>query len=179
LVKIVTIKLIRINETLFSILIAAELHQFTVTQIKNLIMKINSSVSPKDIDQLVRRACAKLVNVGFLEKKYQGKKHIYFKTALFDKSQLVPSKARMKTTVTTSASSQELTRLKATLNQYQVDLLGYIGEAEEFKRLMEEIPNSKPRLYPRYMNARNKSSTLMGKIKAVESCLNDLKGLSQ
>jgi hypothetical protein len=179
LVKTVAIKLTRINEIFFIIIIKVELEQFTVTQIKNLIIEANSSVSPKDIDQLVRRACAKLVNVGFLEKKYQEKKHVYYKTELFDKSQLVPSKARMKATVTTSASSQELTRLKATLNQYQVDLLGYIGEAEEFKRLIEVIPNSKPRLYPRYMNARNQSSTLMGKIKAVESCLNDLKGLSQ
>lgn len=171
------IKLIRINEILFSIIIAVELEKFTITQIKNLIIEANSSVSPKDIDQLVRRACAKLVNVGFLEKRNQGNKHVYYKTALFDKSQLVPSNARVKAIAITSSNSQELTRLKATLNQYQVDLLGYIGEAEEFKRLIEEIPNSKPRLYPRYMNARNQSSTLMGKIKAVESCINDLKGL--
>ncbi|MCZ2339986.1 MAG: hypothetical protein LC127_17720, partial [Chitinophagales bacterium] len=133
MVKIVTIKLIRINETLFSILITVELQQFTVTQIKNLIIEENSSISPKDIDQLVRRACAKLVSAGFLERIAQGKKHVYHKTAVFDKSQLVPSKARMQAIVTTSSSSQELTQLKATLNQYQVDLLGYIGEAEEFK----------------------------------------------
>lgn len=171
--------MIRINAVLHTILIASELQQFTVTYLKNQMITVEPSILPKESDQIVRRTLSKLLKIGFLEKVSTGKQLNFEKTLMFDATRLIPSKARPTKEKVPHPKNSEIESLHATLNQYQVDLLGFIGEAEEFKRLYEEFPNSKANLYPHYMNARNQGSTLMGKIKAVEAYLRHLKGASE
>ncbi|MGI2215114.1 hypothetical protein [Shewanella oncorhynchi] len=171
-------KIIRINATLLTILIVDEKQQLTVTQIKSQMVRVNPSILPRESEQIVRRTLSKLSNIGFLEKITSGKRTVFEKTSLFDITRLMPSKARLTKIEVSPTKLPEIEQLQATLHQYQEGFHGCIGEAEELKRLYEALPSSKINLFPRYLDARNRGSTLAGKIKAIEAYLTDLKGLS-
>nr|WP_237732706.1 hypothetical protein [Shewanella schlegeliana] len=152
--------------------------QFTAIELKKLFIEQVPATKNKDASQLVHRTLSKLCQIGFLEKRTDSKKVLFSKTLTFDESRLYPSKPRSQTPQPSvvNRGTAQLQKLKATLNQYQIDLLGHIGEAEEFKRLFHEYPETKATLYCRYMDARNQSSSMVGKIKAVEACISTLEG---
>ncbi|WP_083698079.1 hypothetical protein [Shewanella sp. UCD-KL21] len=167
---------IRINEVLISILKSKTLTQFTAIELKKIFIKALPDAKNKDASQLVHRTLNKLCNAHFIKKHIDGKKVLFIKTPLFDESCLyasTPRKPASKKPIIND-NAHKLQKLKTTLNQYQIDLLGHIGEAEEFKRLFNEFPETKTNLYSRYMHARNQSSSMVGKIKAIEACINTL-----
>lgn len=169
---------IRINKILISILKSKTLSQFTAIELKKLFIEQVPATKNKDASQLVHRTLSKLCQIGFLEKRTDDKKVLFSKTLIFDESRLYPSKPRRQTQQPNVVNgTAQLQKLKATLNQYQIDLLEHIGEAEEFKRLFTEYPETKTTLYSRYMEARNLSSSIVGKIKAIEACINALEEL--
>ncbi|RTR25627.1 hypothetical protein [Shewanella atlantica] len=170
---------IRVNEILIGILKITTLTEFTAIELKKMFIEQVPNRKNKETSQLVHRTLNKLCRIGFLEKHSDGKKVLFTKTLAFDDSRLCPSKPQSQTSQVTEVKSEgaQLQKLKATLNQYQIDLLEHIGEAEEFKRLFTEYPETKATLYSRYMEARNLSSSIVGKIKAIEACINALEEL--
>lgn len=172
---------IRVNEILIGILKIKTLTEFTAIELKKMFIEQVPNRKNKETSQLVHRTLNKLCRIGFLEKHSDGKKVLFTKTLAFDESHLCPSKLRGQTSQVTEVKSEgtQLQKLKARLNQYQIDLLGHIGEAEEFKRLFNEFPETKSAMYSRYMQARNQSSSIVGKIKAVEACISTLEGVVQ
>ena len=64
-----------------------------------------------------------------------------------------------------------LDELRELERQYQVDLLTSISESEEYKRLYATYPSLKAQLEPQYHEARERSSKLLGQLKAVESVI--------
>ena len=170
---------IHINKTLVNILNSKSLSQFTAIELKKLFLEQEPNTKNQDASQLVHRTINKLCKLGVLEKHTDNKKILYSKTLQFDETRLYPSQSSSVISQSNIVSSNaiQLTKLKATLNQYQIDLLEHIGEAEEFKRLFTEYPETKAVLYSRYMEARNLSSSIVGKIKAIETCINTLESL--
>jgi hypothetical protein len=61
--------------------------------------------------------------------------------------------------------------LRAKLNQYKVDMLSYIGECKEYKQLITEFPQLKQHIEPMYREAQERSSELMGKLRAINNLL--------
>jgi len=173
LVNIVTQSTIRINEILISILKSKTLTQFSAVELKKMFIKALPDTKNKDASQLVHRTLNKLCSANFIEKQIDGKKVLFIKTPIFDESRLYASTPRKQVSKEPIVNDNvpKLQKLKTTLNQYQIDLLGHIGEAEEFKRLFNEFPETKTSLYSRYMHARNQSSSMVGKIKAIEACI--------
>jgi hypothetical protein len=169
--------MISINEVLLDILKEKNLQSFSVNKLKKMFIEVVPSIDNRQLSQLVHRTLNKLCKNDFVEKATDEKKASYKKTMHFDESKLCKSKSRISLVETkTEDSAFKNQQLKATLNQYQVDLLGFIGEAEEFKRIFSEYPEAKTELYSQYMDARNQSSTIIGKIKALEACINMVKG---
>ncbi|NRD72155.1 hypothetical protein HQQ94_02655 [Shewanella sp. VB17] len=168
--------MIRINEVLLSLLANKRLKQFTTIELKKKFIKAVPQTQNKEASQLIHRTMRKLSDIGFLEKHIADKKTFYIKTSSFDVNRLIATQPRKLSDPTPLNKSPQLQKLKATLNQYQIDLLGRIGEAEEFKRLFDEYANAKALLYPHYMHARNQSSTLVGNIRAIETYINALEG---
>ncbi|WOT05853.1 hypothetical protein [Shewanella youngdeokensis] len=175
-----TQSMIRINEMLISILKSKTLTQFTAVELKKMFIKEQSDTKTDTINkgasQLVHRTLNKLCRANFIEKQIDAKKVIFIKTPMFDESRLyasMPRKLVSKEPIVND-NTLKLQKIKITLNQYHIDLLGHIGEAEEFKRLFNEFPETKTSLYSRYMHARNQSSSMVGKIKAIEACINTL-----
>lgn len=167
---------IQIDKVLINILKNKALTQFTAVEIKNAYIKQIPTTKNRDASQRVHRNLNKLCKLGLLKKHSEGKRVSFSKTQSFDDCRFHPSNAREKAIKQNRVhnDTDHLLQLKAKLNQYQVDLLEQIGEAEEFKRLFTEFPDTKALLYNRYMEARNLCSSSVGKIKAIETSIKAL-----
>ncbi|QYJ93642.1 hypothetical protein [Shewanella spartinae] len=167
---------IQLDKVLINILKNKTLTQFTAVEIKNAYIEQIPTTKNREASQRVHRTLNKLCKLEFLRKYSEDNKVYFSKTQSFDDSCLHPSKPRERalTSDRVCTNTNHLLQFKARLNQYQVDLLEKIGEAEEFKRLFTEFPETKALLHSQYMEARNLSSSIMGKIKAVESGIKTL-----
>lgn len=64
--------------------------------------------------------------------------------------------------------------LEALLREVRLDFLSSMGEAERFKQLLEEMPHLKDKVEAEYLEARDRSSRLLGHLRAVEKTLKSL-----
>ncbi|HHE3740514.1 TPA: hypothetical protein ACPD39_004499 [Escherichia coli] len=69
------------------------------------------------------------------------------------------------------ANSHVLSELHLKAQNYQVDLLTAIGETEEYQRLAKEFPSIQPLFDADYREAREKSSKLLGQLKAIQTVI--------
>ena len=61
--------------------------------------------------------------------------------------------------------------LESQLKEIRLDFLSSMGEAERYKQLLEEMPDLKDRVEGEYQEARDRSSRLLGHLRAVEKTL--------
>ena len=61
--------------------------------------------------------------------------------------------------------------LKERLNQYKLDMLTAMGEAEEYSAICLSLPELKDDVQPLYNESRDRCSKLLGRVKALESLL--------
>lgn len=66
----------------------------------------------------------------------------------------------------------ELNELRTRHNQYQVDMLSYAGECKEYQLMATEFPHLREQIEPMYRSARERSSELLGQLKAIKNILN-------
>ncbi|UUT20959.1 MULTISPECIES: hypothetical protein [Pseudomonas] len=75
------------------------------------------------------------------------------------------------------ASSQKLShgcptrRLESLAKEIRLDMLTALGEAERYKQLFTEMPVLKARVEDDYIEARDRSSRLLGHLRAIENTL--------
>lgn len=62
-------------------------------------------------------------------------------------------------------------RLERKLKEMQLDFLSSMGEAEQYKQLVDEMPQLREILESEYREARDRSSRLLGRLRAVERAL--------
>jgi hypothetical protein len=74
-------------------------------------------------------------------------------------------------TLMNMVSPDDEARLQAMLKETRLDLLSSMGETERYKQLFEEIPHLKGRLETVYLEVRDKSSKLLGHLRAIENTL--------
>ncbi|WP_016969815.1 hypothetical protein [Pseudomonas tolaasii] len=79
-------------------------------------------------------------------------------------------------TVTSSADPLEVIRnpqdhLEKLLKEIRLDFLSSVGEVEGYKQLFDEMPDLKSRMQKNYVEARDRSSRLLGHLRAVERTL--------
>ncbi|QXZ14665.1 hypothetical protein KVQ82_01685 [Pseudomonas sp. AO-1] len=65
-------------------------------------------------------------------------------------------------------------RLETLAKEIRLDLLTSMGEAERYKQLLNEMPQLKVWVEDNYVEARDRSSRLLGHLKAVEKTLKSL-----
>ncbi|MBZ9785428.1 hypothetical protein K9857_28170 [Pseudomonas sp. REP124] len=83
-----------------------------------------------------------------------------------EKESPLPSSSSME-----MASPDDEARLQAMLKETRLDLLSSMGETERYKQLFEEIPHLKGRLETVYLEVRDRSSKLLGHLRAIENTL--------
>ncbi|WP_282410756.1 hypothetical protein [Pseudomonas sp. PS02303] len=67
--------------------------------------------------------------------------------------------------------SDDQGRLQEMLKETRLDLLSSMGETERYKQLFEEIPVLRARLQGEYHEVRDRSSRLLGHLRALENSL--------
>jgi hypothetical protein len=79
--------------------------------------------------------------------------------------------------VNTEASTLDegtIRSLKDELAQRKVELISSIGEAEEYQRLFNKFPALPIAIRSQYLESRDRSSKLLGQLRAVENILTEI-----
>lgn len=64
--------------------------------------------------------------------------------------------------------------LEALLKEIRLDFLASMGEAERYKLLLEDMPHLRDKVEVEYLEARDRSSRLLGHLRAIEKTLKTL-----
>ncbi|WP_433771626.1 hypothetical protein [Pseudomonas putida] len=68
-------------------------------------------------------------------------------------------------------SPDVIEHLESILKEIRLDFLSSMGEAERYKQLLDEMPHLKDQVEGEYLEARDRSSRLLGHLRAVEKTL--------
>ncbi|WLI04536.1 hypothetical protein PSH66_18175 [Pseudomonas sp. FP597] len=71
-------------------------------------------------------------------------------------------------------SSDSEQHLEALHNEIRLDFLSSMGEAERYKLLLDEMPHLRDKVEAEYLEARDRSSRLLGHLRAIEKTLKTL-----
>ncbi|MCY1551294.1 hypothetical protein D9M68_876120 [compost metagenome] len=76
--------------------------------------------------------------------------------------------------VPSEPSSDAAQHLESLLKEIRMDFLSSMGEAERYKQLLDELPDLREKVEGEYLEARDRSSRLLGHLRAVEKTLTTL-----
>lgn len=183
---------LKIPQRLYDALVIQAMDHFTILELRDAcFVHANSNVRASRIKayKTTYRQIERLVSKGLLAKTKPELGAVrYEKTEAFHDTEFAIRKAptaapRNLCEVTVhggndGASQAMGERLRALARSYQVDLLTCIGESEEYIRLYSDFPELKAQLEPQYNAARERSSKLLGKIKALDTVLAQLPHLA-
>ncbi|WP_444993851.1 hypothetical protein [Aliikangiella sp. IMCC44359] len=173
---------ITIDKYLYEVLKERAQQSFTVVQMRDsYLTKLPTAISPDDARKAIYRQLLRLVKAGVLTKHpksnpQQSTYRVVNNFVRMDFKFTIPSHQRVyndKNTTKTKRRSPP-SRFEEQLRQYQVDLLSSIAESEEYKRLYTVNPELKALLEAQYHQARDKSSKLLGQIKAIKTVISHL-----
>ncbi|MDF0536041.1 response regulator [Shewanella sp. A32] len=169
---------IKINAQLNSILQDENFDNFSVTQLLDSYLAMCAvTKEPNEARKYVYRQIHRLVKKGLLLKKgtKNSKRIVYQKSELFFETKFIEQNTTTSTanqiTSAPSTTIDAIKQLEERLKESEVDLLTSIGESEEYMRLYQSFPEMKTHLESQYLQARERSSKLLGQIKAIKSVL--------
>jgi hypothetical protein len=181
---------VKIKEPLCSIIKDESFDGFTVTQLRNVFLKIQGNeLSDKDARILVYKQIIRLLKRGLLSKTSTSKRArdaIYSKTPLFYEATIIPYGEYVNTekkstsenlginSAKESTNDDEFNILKEQIKGDKVDLISSISESEEYLRLIKIFPQAKEYLQRKSLDASERSSQFIGKIRATKTLLNYL-----
>jgi hypothetical protein len=153
-----------------TILKSLSIDQFTVDDLTKAYLGSPGSVhsSKKAARQFVYRNMQRLIASGDMDRlKVVNSWPVYMLTEQFHKRNS-STKGRALETTPKADSSQHL---KERLNQYKLEMLTAMGEAEEYGAIYVTLPHLKDDVQPLYNESRDRCSKLLGRVKALESLL--------
>ncbi len=182
-VKKMPITRIQLDTDLHKILITSSFDDFTVLQLRDEYQILTNSKIPNasDARRYVYAQLKRLVQKGLLvkEKRVGQSKYLYKKTNHFYESDLYPKEQRAyenaKKPINKSQCSDDASIfLYSKLKRYKLELLTAIGESDEYESLYSELPSMGDELKARYRQSKDYSSKMLGKVKAIESLIEQL-----
>lgn len=179
---------LKISQRLYEALVNKAMNHFTILELRDacFVHSIsNVSTGRMKAYKTAYRQVERLVSKGILAKTKPNDGSVrYGKTEAFYCTEFairkVPTGGSRNISDATvlggndGASQAMKEQLSALARSYQVDLLTCIGESEEYIRLYSDFPALKAQLEPQYHEARERSSKLLGKIKALDTVLAQL-----
>lgn len=159
------------------ILSAKNFDYFHAIELRSAYLALHSDkkLKPSETLKLVHAELKKLLNRGWVRKSIS-KKNIttFIKTKLFDYSEIniECQEEEDKNNECVNASNEVIKHsLNNLLNEYRNELLVVYGEANEYKRLINEAPNLTEVIIPVSTNATENTLKLQGKLKAIENLI--------
>jgi len=181
---------LKIKEPLCSIIKDKNFDGFTVTQLRDVFLKIQGSeLTEKEARILVYKQILRLLKRGVLSKSSTSKRSrdaIYSKAPLFYETAIIPYGEYVNTNKALisennginfkkeSANDDVVKNLKEQIKGDKVDLISSISESEEYLRLIKTFPQAKEYLHSKYLDTSERSSQFLGKIRATKNLLNYL-----
>lgn len=158
-------QLLNSEEEIYQLIESAGLTEFSISEIHALYKDVGvvGSKNEKSSRQFVYRNTAKLEEAGKIVRmpKKQGKAVLY----------MLPIKAKK-----TDPDSQFIDTLKGQLDTLRIDFLTTLGEAELLKSLINCESRWKTTVSKNYSETQDRSTKLLGKIKAAENLLQNCLG---
>ena len=84
------------------------------------------------------------------------------------------TKRASKSLAASVTEAEVIQRLEATLKEVRLDFLTSMGETERYKQLLDEMPHLRSHVEHEYQEAKDRSSRLLGHLRAVEKTLTAL-----
>jgi hypothetical protein len=176
---------IHIKPELLRVLKELKLKQFTVAELTEAYLSAPHSPheSKKAARQFVYRNIVRMIKSGLMEKQVYGDSWPrYSITPAFQENEGLLREEPIVPTILPPAStppapanmSLPVQTLKERLSKHRSDMLCAMGEVEEYNALCEELPELRMKTQSLYNQARERSAMLLGKIKALESLLDQM-----
>ncbi|MPQ82907.1 hypothetical protein F0170_02210 [Pseudomonas sp. MAFF 730085] len=181
------------DRQLYSLLCEHFSKDFTTRQLRDAYAALlpPSSFRLADVRVYVYEQIRRLIRVGWVEMADQRQKRdqvfrvlempLRLQLVLVDGNFSVtvdsldaPADEERETTSSVPSSKEgqdDRTRLQVMLKETRLDLLSSLGETERYNQLFEEIPHLKGRFEGVYLEARDRSSKLLGHVRAIEHTL--------
>ena len=182
-----------LDSRLYGLLQEPGLAKFTTAELRDAYAASFDSGSFRlaDLRLYVYEQIRRLVRVGWVtidgERRSRGQRYqvlgapqhleLQLVTGSFEIGHSAPAKVGVEAPVDSavkagsSDSDQELDRLH---KETRMDFLSSMGEAECFKKLLKEMPHLHHMLENQYLEARDRSSRLLGHLRAIEKTLKTL-----
>jgi hypothetical protein len=184
------IKVITINPTIHQILIENKGNYVSIKEIKTRFSLVtNIQINSDELTKVIYRQLLRLVKNQIIEKKLFDKSKClgYKLIKKFELTEFKFKKFKFESNTITISPKPELYNRPAavikTLNnqltQYEVDFQSSIAEAEEYKRLFIIAPEMKTIIETHFLEARNQSNQLLGKITAVKNIIGNVESSNQ
>lgn len=179
-------KKIRIKPELLNLLISGEFNRFSCNGLIKAYQELpaTASLTQRQAKQFIQRNIDRLEWAGLIVKESEFSEY-YVHTDKFHTDNYAVGTPHIKPVnkdTSTSDSpaaqviSEPLVDLQNTLTLHKLELLTTISETEEYERLSKDLPSKKVEIQRLYNNARNRYSTTLGKIRALESLLSSTNG---
>lgn len=151
-------------------------NNFKVPELRDQYLSQVEGRCPAECRRYIYKQVLRLIKLGLLEKKGAKNSHnaVYIKTKMFHEVKLVnkeDQEPRTEEGVITNVGPNSYSMLEDKLKEYQVDMMSAIGESEEYIQLLNQFPDMKAELSKNYHLARNRSSKLLGQIKAIKTMM--------
>lgn len=163
---------------LLKILLDSEINNFSIMELRDIYAErigLGSCSNRSDLRKWLYRRLSHLVRKGLLvlSQPDNGEKALYRKSDNFlSEFRSAQSETPLPVlSLETTRDKSFLTTLRTRLSQYQVDMLACTGECTEYQQIVEEFPQLKDSVEPMYRRARERSSELLGKLRAINNLL--------
>ncbi len=164
-------KTLFIQPGLLSVLSTLPDQAITVGRLTKLYLDAPDSAhtSVKSARQYVYRNMLRLIDHGYMSRMNNDGEHP--KYSLTHKFREFLGEKMIDSHTCTESLNDRSTPLLGRLNQYKSELLAAMGEAEEFELIGKDLPDMLKTVQPLYVDARERSVKILGRIKAVESLI--------
>jgi hypothetical protein len=169
-------KTIKMDPLLINVIGQESFNNFKVPELRDKYLSQKEGGCPAECRRYIYKQVLRLIKLGLLEKNGAKNSHnaVYKKTKMFHEVKLVNKEDQepiIEEGLTTKVSQNYYSILEDKLKEYQVDMMSAIGESEEYIQLLNQFPDMKAELSENYHLARNRSSKLLGQIKAIKTML--------
>lgn len=177
----------KLDRCLYTLLQDGDLQRFTIRQLRDAYARQSGCVgfSAPELWRYIYDQVTRLKRVGWvrLDSVRRRRDQIYCVEAAPDTLSLdlvnghapcMPPPLAAEQKIDRSASqpvSKPFLRLEALAKEIRLDMLTSVGEAECYKQLIAEMPQLKNEIENDYIQARDRSSRLLGHLRAVEKTL--------
>ncbi|MEZ8822865.1 hypothetical protein AB6E04_00805 [Vibrio amylolyticus] len=152
------------------------MNNFTVTEARNALMKHYEEFDdPYVARKTIYRQILLLIRKGWLKHTGKGHGKRYQKTELFMQQSFEPKEDPLERKGASSelqaSAVNSFNVLRSEKNRYEGELAIILGEVEEYQSLIERFPNKQDFFFPMFIDAKDRSAKLLGRINALSTVL--------